>query len=313
MPRNLGNGINTFYGQQTILAPAGQAASILYGSAAAVAQSIINGGGGAQSIAGASGIAALTEYAGNGKVYGTSSLAIGQDGAGNSVILARGAQSLSIGANTGGQISIASNGTVSIPAPASGTTLNLTGVAGGNAFVVTGAAASGNSFGIACSAGTTSADRCALFTNQANTQVYALLAGDGSLVMGSATGGTKGLGTINATGIYVNGVAVGGGATIGVMTIAFNGGSAPTISSSKNLGASPSVTRSAIGTYAINHNMGIANYVMSGVMNNGGANVYIPQMNVSNTNTINLTTFAQGVGVADPANTYVLYLMITTG
>lgn len=253
MPRLLGNGLQTFYGQQSILAPAGQACQILQGVSGNIAQIIGSGGGGAQSIVGTAGIAALTEYSGNGKTYGVSSLAIGQDGAGNSVILARGAQSLSIGANTGGQISIASNGTVSIPAPASGTTLNLTGVAGGNAFVVTGAAASGNSFGIACSAGTTSADRCALFTNQANTQVYALLAGDGSLVMGSATGGTKGLGTINATGIYVNGVAVGGSSNslTSVGAAHASGVNTTRSTTSQSLDSSLQVTVPSTGTYRV--------------------------------------------------------------
>ena len=36
----------------------------------------------------------------------------------------------------------------------------------------------------------------------------------GSLVIGSPTGGNKGAGTVNATGLYVNGVLVGSGATI---------------------------------------------------------------------------------------------------
>lgn len=137
-------------------------------------------------------------------------------------------------------------------------------------------------------------------------------------VWGSPTGGAKGAGTINvAGGLFVNGVAVStssGGSLVGIVQIGFNGGSAPTILFSHNLGASPTVTRSAIGTYAINHNMGLGtNYVMAGSMNAGGAPVFIPQMNVSTTNTINLVTFSSGVGVADPANTYVLNLMITAG
>lgn len=158
--------------------------------------------------------------------------------------------------------------------------------------------------------GTISNHSLSWYTNNATRFT---LSAAGGLFASGVTGGDKGVGTGNFTGVFVNGSAIAASAVIGIIAITFNGGSAPSISYSKNLGATPSVTRSAIGTYVINHNMNLTNYVMSGVMNNGGAAVFIPEMSVASANSLNLTTFSSGVGNADPANTYVLYVMITTG
>jgi hypothetical protein len=94
---------------------------------------------------------AQIEFDGNGNTPGGGSgLFIGQTGGGASRILAGGAQSLAIGINGGGQITIGSTGAITI-------------------------------------------------TDTTGT------------VWGSPTGGAQGSGTINATGLFVNGVAVGAG------------------------------------------------------------------------------------------------------
>lgn len=258
-----------------------------------------------------------------------------------------GAGNLVIGVSSSQFITVTPGGVVSVNAPSSGATLTLSSGTGSQGLVLQGADIAAGLFNAASSASrsllnfaqaSVTTGRIGidgsniLLTDSANGDMCIIggttpirmgqfggatqlqLAVNGGLVCGAATGGSKGAGTGNFTGLFVNGASVsGGGAVIGIMAITFNGGSAPSISYSKNLGATPSVTRSAIGTYAINHNMNLTNYVMSGVINNGGAAVFIPEMSVASANSINLTTFSSGVGNADPANTYVLYVMITTG
>ena len=68
----------------------------------------------------------------------------------------------------------------------------------------------GSSDGIEIQAGTNSSDNALLVNNQANSTLLDIT-GDGGVTVGSATGGDKGAGTINAQGLYVNGVSIGGG------------------------------------------------------------------------------------------------------
>lgn len=98
--------------------------------------SINSNGGLAAALQGAAGISALQEFSGNGGTPGTLSLTLGQIASGQSIVLARGAQSLQIGANAGGQLTISSTGTVSVGAPASGTALAVTSVAAGSALTM---------------------------------------------------------------------------------------------------------------------------------------------------------------------------------
>lgn len=57
-----------------------------------------------------------------------------------------------------------------------------------------------------------------------NTILRMSLAANGGLFMAGATGGSQGAGTINATGLFVNGVAVAGATTsTGISTFTFNG------------------------------------------------------------------------------------------
>lgn len=98
------------------------------------------------SSSGAAGVQALMEFAGNGATVGTGSFSIGMSAAGQSQILARGAQSLHIGANaTTAAVSIASTGAVTIGAPASGSALTVTGsTATDPAMSINGAAGKGS-------------------------------------------------------------------------------------------------------------------------------------------------------------------------
>lgn len=65
-----------------------------------------------------------------------------------------------------------------------------------------------NSFGLLVSAGTNSADKAFQINNAANSIAFAVMAGDGGLILGTPTGGNQGLGTVNAKGVFIDGVAV---------------------------------------------------------------------------------------------------------
>lgn len=188
--RLFGNAIQQYYGQLTILAPPGNSALILLGSSANAAAIFQNGGGGAQFIQGGAGVSAITEYAGNANTSGVSSLAVGQASAGGSVILARGAQSLSIGVNGGGQIAISATGALT-------------------------------------------------FTDTTGS------------VWGAATGGAKGSGTINCLGVFVNGVAVGGGGATILVASHASGGSTSNATTSVVLDTSLNVSVTVTGIYRV--------------------------------------------------------------
>lgn len=103
---------------------------------------------------------------------------------------------------------ISLTGNVTIAAPSSGIGLTVNGVASANTLVVQASTSSGNSGGMLLNAGTTSADNALVINNAAASVQYVRVAGDGSVVVGSPTGGNQGLGTLNATGLFVNGVAL---------------------------------------------------------------------------------------------------------
>lgn len=102
-------------------------------------------------------------------------------------------------------LSISASGAVTINTPSSGNTLTATSAANGVAGVFGGSSSSGQSFGVEINAGTTSADYALYVTNQANNTVYARIYGDGGMILGAPTGSTQGTGTLNATGLYING------------------------------------------------------------------------------------------------------------
>jgi len=123
-----------------------------------------------------------------------------------------------------------STGGFSIAAPTSGVALTSIGVSGQFAISAVGANVSGSSYGLGTQAGFTSADYSAIFRNYGGTTL-AYIRGDGqsffnqnvtiaapssgtgltvlgSMLVGAPTGGDKGVGTINATGLYINGSPV---------------------------------------------------------------------------------------------------------
>lgn len=138
-------------------------------------------------------------------------------GPGGSVVIGT-ANGASIGTRFG------PSGNVTMAAASSGNTLAISGVngqalaingnaAGSNAMVITATNAASNSFGLAILAGTNGSDHGFQVINAAGTINYFNIFGDGGAVMGSPSGGDKGVGSFNAQSLYVNGVAVASGAT----------------------------------------------------------------------------------------------------
>ena len=77
---------------------------------------------------------------------------------------------------------INSNGGWQIGPPNSGPGFGITAAANAEGLNILGSATSGQSLGIECNAGTTSADFCALFTNQADTTTFLNITGAGDLI-----------------------------------------------------------------------------------------------------------------------------------
>ena len=97
--RNFGNAVRNYWGEITITPLSGYGLTVNSNAGQSIA------------IQGASGVAGVLEIAGNGNTLGTNSMFIGQNAVGQSVINARGAQSLIIGINTPGtQLIINSDG-----------------------------------------------------------------------------------------------------------------------------------------------------------------------------------------------------------
>ena len=86
--------------------------------------------------------------------------------------------------------------------------LMLTGPANTYAAEFTGNSGSGKSFGLEVDAGTNASDIAVLVNNQAGSTAFFEINGAGGIIVGSPTGGSQGVGTVNATGLFVNGVAV---------------------------------------------------------------------------------------------------------
>lgn len=96
--------------------------------------------------------------------------------------------------------------TLSPPAAGGQTSFTFNARTGNNAMLVTQQAGAGAAFGLVVQAGTNSSDYNMLLQSQSGSTLFELF-GDGGAVVGSPTGGDQGLGTINATGLFVNGVS----------------------------------------------------------------------------------------------------------
>jgi hypothetical protein len=165
--------------------------------------------GGAHNVAAVAGQSALTEYAGNANTIGSTSLAIGQTATGAATILARGAQSLTIGANAGGQISVASTGAITIEST-TGTAIAI----GANGAAQLNINASGAVSLLSTSTQTFQAGNNSGTLNIASTGAFNVVDPTGS-TWGTPTGGAQGASTINvAGGYFVNGVANGYGSYV---------------------------------------------------------------------------------------------------
>lgn len=122
-----------------------------------------------------------------------------------------GGSAITLAYGTSGQspgLVLGNAGNVTIAAPTSGNAFQVTAVTGNYAGVFVGASGAGNSFGNFIAAGTNASDKSLSVNNQAQTQNLLSVFGDGGVTVGSPTGGDLGLGTINCTGLFVNGGVV---------------------------------------------------------------------------------------------------------
>lgn len=91
--------------------------------------------------------------------------------------------------------------------PSSGNGIVVNGIAGTAGLLVNGGAATGTSKGAVVHAGTNASDFAFVLADTTGATQFLKTFGDGGTVLAAATGGDLGLGTVNATGLYVNGVA----------------------------------------------------------------------------------------------------------
>jgi len=133
--------------------------------------------------------------------------------------------------------------------------LSLTGNANQYAATLTGNSTSGQSLGLRVNAGTNASDFALRISNQSAASDYLKILGEGSIVAGSATGGGQGVGTINAVGLYVNGVAVltsaasGANPTASVGLAAVNGSASTFLRSD----GAPALSQAISPTWTGNH------------------------------------------------------------
>ena len=75
-------------------------------------------------------------------------------------------------------------------------------------LIVQGSSTTGESAGLYVYAGTNTSDYALIVANEADSANFLTVRGDGSVLVGAPTGGNQGAGTLNAAGLYVNGVSV---------------------------------------------------------------------------------------------------------
>jgi len=168
------------------------------------------------------------------------------------------------------------------------TGLTLMGGSGSYAFTADGSSSLGNSYGLEINAGTNGSDVAFLVNNQAGSTVFFKITGAGGVTVGSPTGGSQGLGTINAAGLYVNGVAVltssasGANPTASVGLTAVNG-SASTFMRSDG---APALSQAIAPTWTGQHTFAISSaataVVISNAVNQIGLKVQALNANTSN-------------------------------
>ena len=172
------------------------------------------------------------------------------------------------------------NGGMNIGTPQSGSTaLTANGVASSPTALFQSSTTTGSGQGVSIQAGTNTSDFAWLVKNAAGSTTFSQIFGDGGMVMNGATGGDKGLGTINAVGLYVGGVAVGtGGGTPGGSTgqIQYNNGGV--------FGGSPMTYTSASGDFSIPAQTSGNAFTVSGIANNNTINTNgVPNISMDGT------------------------------
>lgn len=163
-------------------------------------------------------------------------------------------------------------GQLALSAPSTTTpALQVNGAANSTSENITGSSTSGQSFGLSINAGTTSADYGLAVNNQTGSTTFLKVFGDGGTVLGSATGGDQGVGTLNMQGCFVNGVACSTGGAAGanptgtVGLTAVNGVAGTYMRSD----AAPPLSQAIAPTWTGTHTF--ANTTANAVFNNSGA------------------------------------------
>jgi hypothetical protein len=111
---------------------------------------------------------------------------------------------LHIQTNSADRITVSGAGNVTIAAPTNGAALKINNVAGGTGINVTGTTGSG----LSILNGTSNSNFNSIFQDSTGTTNFMLVYGDGGVTVGTPTSGDLGLGSLNATGLYVNGQSV---------------------------------------------------------------------------------------------------------
>jgi len=138
---------------------------------------------------------------------------------------------------TTGAVVVSLPNNVVIPTPTSGDALTVNAVASANAITARAASggfagafltSAGGQNGIFIAAGSSSSDQSLTVTNSSGSTNFFRVVGDGGVLVGAPTGGDQGIGTVNSTGLFVNGVVA--SATTGTFTastVGLGGATAP--------------------------------------------------------------------------------------
>ncbi len=168
-------------------------------------------------------------------------------------ISATGAHQLILGTNSTSRVTIGGAGNVTVAAPSSGVAFSATSAVGNSDSAdVVSTAATGQSFGLSVSAGTNVSDAALRVFNKGFASQLFIVAGDGSAVIGSPTGGAKGVGSLNAQSMFVQGVPVvtGAGSNQQIASVVgtCSGGGCTAVNAK---GISTTITRNSAGNYTV--------------------------------------------------------------
>lgn len=177
------------------------------------------------------------------------------------------------------------------------TGLSLAGAANAYALTLTGNSTSGQSKGLLVNAGTNASDFAALIKNQSGGTQFLAVLGEGSVTIGSPTGGGQGVGTINAAGLFINGVSVatttGANPTASVGLSVVNGAATTFMRSD----AAPALSQAIAPTWTAAHVFTPSSAVVAVTVNAAVNTVGLSVVGGTNTGSAHyLVTFATGQG-----------------